>query len=131
MQDDTDILTRRLTLPELADLIGRSTSWLRDVRARDQRFPAADESGRCRVVAVVQLLHLRDLENMTDLEFNHGERARRANVLTAFDQGGPLASLGAGARSAIAHCTLQSREAAIDEARRDFERFSRAVWPCG
>jgi hypothetical protein len=120
----SDILKARLTLPALADMLGRSTSWIRDIRKREPRFPSPDAAGRYRVVAVVQLLHLRDMEQMTDLEFNSEERDRRANVLTAFDPGGALACL-AGARSRIAGCPLRTRQEAIDAATQEFERFSR------
>jgi hypothetical protein len=95
------------------------------VRNRDQRFPAADESGRYRVAAVLALLELRELEKMTDTEFNHEERTRRAEVLAAFAPGGPLACLGAGGRSAIAGCTLRTRQDAIADAKQELNRFLR------
>jgi hypothetical protein len=74
MDHDSDILTKRMTLPELADRLGYSTSYMRDLRDRDARFPSADGQGRYRLTAVLALLDVREAERQTDEQFDQERR---------------------------------------------------------
>lgn len=110
-----------LKLPALADRLGRSTSWLRDLRNRDSRFPIPDASGRFPVLAVLLLLRLRELEKMTPEEFASEEADRRRELLADMLPGGPLAFLGASARRRIEALPARTRAEALREAANDFQ----------
>ena len=73
-----------MTLAQIADRLGRSTSWLRDVRNRDDRFPAPDADGHYDLAVVALLLNIRTLEHQTDAdhtqEMRHHARAMLAEL---------------------------------------------------
>jgi len=123
MNDEQNILNLRLALPALADRLGRSTSWFRDLRNRDPRFPPADSAGRYGLAEVVGLLCLRDIERMSDAEHHELETERRRMLLLAFEPGGGCACLGAEKRDQIAAVPLRTREEAITDYENDLENF--------
>jgi hypothetical protein len=59
---------------------------MRDLRARDPRFPAKTAGGYP-ALAVAALLVLRDLEGMTDQEYAAAERAEAVELLERLDAG--------------------------------------------
>ena len=130
MKND-DILGTRLTLPALADKFRRSTSWLRDVRERDRRFPPADAEGRYSLVAVVFLLHVRELERMSDRDFDDEEADRRRDLALDTLPGGPLDFVGDDGRAAILAVPPTTRDQAIEEAAADLMMFDGTVRATG
>ena len=76
-----------MNLGQIADRVGRSTSWLRDVRNRDDRFPAPDADGRYDLHAVAIIIGVRALEKMADddylTELRHHAREMIAELESA------------------------------------------------
>lgn len=64
----------RLTLPQIAEVLQKSSSWLRDIRSRDGRFPKPDAAGRYSLATVAKLLVLRQLGSMSDAAYNSDRR---------------------------------------------------------
>lgn len=68
------------TLARLADLFNMSTSAMRDLRARDPRFPPKGTQGY-NVYAVAHLLRARELERQSDEDFQaEGREQTRARL---------------------------------------------------
>ena len=125
--DDTNILTIRLTLAEIADQLGRSTSWLRDIRNRDRRWPSADAEGRYSLVAVLTLLDLRECERMTDEQFDQERRDNARETLARIeaegdDTGGIITQW---VKEVLAGQHDGQRQEWIDERLSDLARYSR------
>jgi hypothetical protein len=95
-------------VPRLAELFGRPTSWLRDIKSRDERFP--QKSGRgYSVIGVVALLRVRELERMPADAFRAMAAENRNAALR-------LPFLDEAQRARIAACPLPT----ADEALRDW-----------
>jgi hypothetical protein len=122
MKIDTDILTARLSLAQIAEQIGRSTSWCRDIRSRDsRRWPSASAGGRYSLAAVVTLLDVREAERMTDTQFDQ-ERRERAREALSFGADGIVTRW---CREIMAGRHDGQRQAWIDERRADLARYCR------
>jgi hypothetical protein len=62
------IPTHAPNIPRIAEILNTSTSMVKDLRARDPRFPRKMKKGYS-VYGVVFLLRVRELERMTDEAF--------------------------------------------------------------
>ena len=70
-----------LRLAAIADRLGKSPAWGRDLRSRETRFPKPNAEGRYHLGSVLALIDARRCEKMTDLDFDAERRTLAEKIL--------------------------------------------------